>query len=158
MAESSLDEKTHVDGVPERSSENHAGVTYDASEALESDDNLTALGYTPELRRNRSLFTLLFQSLAIAAIPYGEGGPLISAIYGGGQLSIFVGWVVVLILDECVALSLSELASRYPTSAGPYYWSFQIAVGIVFFYVESLLPSMPPNYFFGVSILSPVVP
>jgi amino acid transporter len=90
-------------------------------------DSLTALGYTPELQRNRSLFTLLFQTLAIAAIPYGEGGPLISAIYGGGQLSIFVGWIVVLILDECVALSLSELASRYPTSAGPYYWSFQIA-------------------------------
>jgi amino acid transporter len=90
-------------------------------------DSLTALGYTPELRRNRSLFTLLFQTLAIAAIPFGEGGPFISAIYGGGQLSIFVGWIVVLILDECVALSLSELASRYPTSAGPYYWSFQIA-------------------------------
>lgn len=92
-------------------------------------DTLNALGYTPELRRNRSLFTLLFQSLAIAAIPYGEGGPLISAIYGGGQLSIFVGWIVVLILDECVALSLAELASRYPTSAGPYYWSFQVAKG-----------------------------
>jgi len=90
-------------------------------------DSLTALGYTPELRRNRSLFTLLFQTLAIAAIPYGEGGPFISAIYGGGQLSVFVGWLVVLVLDECVALSLSELASRYPTSAGPYYWSFQIA-------------------------------
>jgi len=90
-------------------------------------DSLTVLGYTPELKRNRSLFTLLFQSLAIAAIPYGEGGPLISAIYGGGQLSIFVGWLLVLFLDECVALSLAELASRYPTSAGPYYWSFQIA-------------------------------
>jgi len=90
-------------------------------------DSLTVLGYTPELRRNRSLFTLLFQSLAIAAIPYGEGGPLISAIYGGGPLAIFVGWLMVLVLDECVALSLSELASRYPTSAGPYYWSFQIA-------------------------------
>lgn len=90
-------------------------------------DSLAALGYKPELRRNRSLFTLLFQTLAIAAIPYGEGGPLISAIYGGGQLSIFVGWIVVCVLDECVALSLSELASRYPTSAGPYYWTFQIA-------------------------------
>lgn len=56
-------------------------------------DSLTKLGYTPELRRNRSLFTLLFQSLAIAAIPFGVGGPLISSIYGGGQLSIFVGWI-----------------------------------------------------------------
>lgn len=44
-----------------------------------------------------------------------------------GQLPMFVGWVVVLIVDECVALSLGEFASRYPTSAGPYYWSFQLA-------------------------------
>jgi amino acid transporter len=88
---------------------------------------LEILGYKPELHRNRSMFHLLFQTLAIAAIPYGEGGPLISAIYGGGPLSIFVGWIVVCLLDECVALSLSELASRYPTSAGPYYWTFQIS-------------------------------
>lgn len=40
---------------------------------------------------------------------------------------MFLGWIVVLILDECIALSLSELASRFPTSAGPYYWSFQLA-------------------------------
>lgn len=76
------------------------------------------LGYKPELQRNRSMFTLLFQSLAIAAIPYGEGAPIINAIYGGGPLSIFVGWLMVLVLDECVALSLGELASKYPTSAG----------------------------------------
>ena len=95
--------------------------------SIDDVDALATLGYKPELQRNRSMFTLLFQSLAIAAIPYGEGGPLISAIYGGGPLSIFVGWIVILILDECVAVSLGELASRYPTSAGPYYWSFQIA-------------------------------
>ena len=34
---------------------------------------------------------------------------------------------MVLILDECIAVSLGELASRYPTSAGPYYWAFQLA-------------------------------
>ncbi|KAN0095828.1 Amino acid/polyamine transporter I [Hyaloscypha variabilis] len=117
---SGLDTKLADEKASPPSPANGAGNVHDL-------DNLTALGYAPELRRNRSLFTLLFQSLAIAAIPYGEGGPLISAIYGGGQLSIFVGWLVVLVLDECVALSLSELASRYPTSAGPYYWSFQIA-------------------------------
>ena len=37
------------------------------------------------------------------------------------------GWIFVVLADECVALSLAELASRYPTSAGPYYWSFQLA-------------------------------
>ena len=29
---------------------------------------MNILGYKPELRRNRSMFTLLFQSLAIAAV------------------------------------------------------------------------------------------
>ncbi|KAH6889638.1 amino acid/polyamine transporter I [Thelonectria olida] len=89
--------------------------------------DLEVLGYKPEMRRNRTMFTLLFQSLAIAAIPYGFGSPLITAIYGGGQLPMFVGWIVVCILAECVALSLAELASRYPTSAGPYYWAYQLA-------------------------------
>lgn len=32
--------------------------------------DLTVLGYKPELRRNRSMFTLLFQSLAIAAVSF----------------------------------------------------------------------------------------
>ncbi|KAM7198438.1 Amino acid permease domain containing protein [Naviculisporaceae sp. PSN 640] len=96
-------------------------------ETSEEIDVINVLGYKPELRRNRSMFTLLFQSLAIAAIPYGFGGPLITSIIGGGQLPMFIGWILVLILSECVALSLAELASRYPTSAGPYYWSFQLA-------------------------------
>lgn len=96
--------------------------------SFQEGESLAVLGYKEELTRNRSLWTLLFQSLAIAAIPYGEGSPLISAIYGGGQLSIFLGWIVILILDECIALSLGEFASRYPTSGGPSYWSYRMCL------------------------------
>ncbi|KAJ5946710.1 hypothetical protein N7454_003549 [Penicillium verhagenii] len=105
------------------------GADHEAGEiaSVHEQSELDRLGYKQEMRRNRSVVTLLFQTLAIAAIPYGEGSPLISAIYGGGPLSIFVGWIVVCVLDQCIAMSLAELASRYPTSAGPYYWSFQIA-------------------------------
>ncbi|KAJ5129246.1 uncharacterized protein N7515_005285 [Penicillium bovifimosum] len=106
-----------------------ASLPKEPEKGTTEDLELEGLGYTQELRRNRSVLTLLFQSLAIAAIPYGEGSPLLSAIYGGGQLSIFVGWIVVCLLDQCVAFSLAELASRYPTSAGPYYWSFQLSRG-----------------------------
>lgn len=53
--------------------------------------------------------------------------PVLSDVPRAGQLAMFVGWLVVLMVDECVAVSLGELASRYPTSAGPYYWSFQAA-------------------------------
>ncbi|CAJ2500215.1 Uu.00g030680.m01.CDS01 [Anthostomella pinea] len=85
------------------------------------------LGYEQQLKQNRSLLTVLGMALAIAAVPYGFGGPLISAIYGGGQLSMFVGLLVVVCLDFCVAISLAELASRYPTSSGVYYWSYRLA-------------------------------
>jgi amino acid transporter len=98
-----------------------------ADQQDDSDQALGSMGYTSELRRNRSMFTLLFQSLAIAAVPFGESTLFMQVIYGGGQLSIFVGWIMVCLLDQCMAMSLAELASRYPTSAGPYYWSFQLS-------------------------------
>ncbi|GAB7339010.1 hypothetical protein MBLNU457_5675t1 [Dothideomycetes sp. NU457] len=112
---------------PEKGTPLQPTISATPSKQAGSVHELTVLGYTPELTRNRSMLTLLFQSLAIAAIPYGEGSPLLSAIYGGGPLSIFLGWIIVCILDECVAISLAELASRYPTSGGPGYWTFQVA-------------------------------
>ena len=110
---------------PDPDQDHEKGIISPLPENLE----LNQLGYKQELRRNRSVLTLLFQTLAIAAIPYGEGSALLSAIYGGGPLSIFIGWIVVCLLDQCIAFSLAELASRYPTSAGPYYWTFQISRG-----------------------------
>lgn len=81
------------------------------------------------LRQNRSLISLLGMALAIVAPPFAIGGPLISSIYGGGQLSMVVGLFIVMALQGCVALSLSELASRWPTSSGVYYWSYILAEG-----------------------------
>ena len=86
--------------------------------SAQEDVDLQHLGYKPELIRTRSVYTLLFQVLAITAVPFGEGTALLSAIVGGGQLPYFLGWIVVCILDECVAMSLAELASRFPTAAG----------------------------------------
>lgn len=43
------------------------GQKFEGAPAGDAAD-LSALGYKPELRRNRSMFTLLFQSLAIAAV------------------------------------------------------------------------------------------
>ena len=106
----------------------HAEGAYD-KDGRPDDVELQHLGYTPQLIRTRSLYTLLFQSLAIVAVPFGEGTALLSAVIGGGQLAYFVGWIVVSILDQCIAMSLSELASRFPTAAGPYYWSFQLSKG-----------------------------
>ena len=109
----------------------------------QEDVDLELLGYKPELIRTRSLYTILFQSLAIAAVPFGEGTALLAAVIGGGQLAYFLGWIVVCILDQCVAMSLAELASRFPTAAGPYYWScaFKIPFSVSSLGSETLLIS-----------------
>ncbi|KAI5461866.1 amino acid/polyamine transporter I [Mariannaea sp. PMI_226] len=84
------------------------------------------LGSVHQLRQNRSLISVLGMVLTITAVPWGLGGPLIQGIYGGGQLTMFVGVVVAVLLQSTVAVSLAELASRYPTSAGVYYWSYRL--------------------------------
>ncbi|OAA75227.1 Amino acid/polyamine transporter I [Akanthomyces lecanii RCEF 1005] len=74
------------------------------------------LGYPTELARNRGFAAILGMALAITP----------AALYGGGQLSMVVGLLVVGVLDGCVAASLAELASRFPTSSGVYYWSYRL--------------------------------
>ncbi|KAH7109387.1 amino acid permease-domain-containing protein [Dactylonectria estremocensis] len=55
---------------------------------------------TPQLRKNRSFISVLGMALAITAVPFGICGPLISAIYGGGQLALFVGVLVVIVFQS----------------------------------------------------------
>lgn len=56
-------------GVSEKGSDHEQAKNYDHAVGDAGDAaDLTALGYKPELKRNRSMFTLLFQSLAIAAV------------------------------------------------------------------------------------------
>jgi amino acid transporter len=78
------------------------------------------------LKKNRSTWSMLSTIINIVAVPFGIGGPLISALYGGGKLALFAGLFVVLFFNGCVAVSLAELASRYPTSSGVYYWSYRL--------------------------------
>lgn len=121
-----VDEKEFTSYTP--TAGQHSGGASEANDfSIEQPDYPDSSRSRKGLIQNRSMATLLFQSLAIAAIPYGEGAPFIDTIYGGGPLSIFVGWFVVLVLDECVAISLSDLSSAFPNSAGPSFWSFQIA-------------------------------
>ena len=58
-----MDEKKRLGQGPE--SQEWSPTPGETSEEI---DVINILGYKPELRRNRSMFTLLFQSLAIAAV------------------------------------------------------------------------------------------
>src|SRR5207249_462258 len=88
--------------------------------------DLARLGYAQQLFREMggfSNFAISFSIISIltgAVLLYGYGlkfaGPIINT----------VGWPVVSIFTLCVAASMAELASAYPTAGGLYYWSLRL--------------------------------
>ncbi|RDW64505.1 putative amino acid permease [Aspergillus mulundensis] len=88
---------------------------------------LETLGYTPELSRNRSTWNVVFMSFILASVPYGLCTTYTYALSGGGPTNIIWGWVLVSLIILCVAASLAEITSVYPTAGGVYYQTFVLA-------------------------------
>lgn len=88
--------------------------------------DLHRLGYAQQLFREMggfSNFAISFSIISIltgAILLFGYGlkfaGPMINTI----------GWPVVSIFTLCVAASMAELASNYPTAGGLYFWAFRL--------------------------------
>jgi amino acid transporter len=88
--------------------------------------DLERLGYAQQLFREMggfSNFAISFSIISIltgAVLLYGYGlkfaGPIVNS----------VGWPVVSLLTLCVAASMAELASAYPTAGGLYFWAFRL--------------------------------
>jgi amino acid transporter len=87
---------------------------------------LHRLGYAQQLFREMggfSNFAISFSIISIltgAMILYGYGlklaGPMINTI----------GWPVVSVFTICIAASMAEIASTYPTAGGLYYWASRL--------------------------------
>ncbi|KAI5918076.1 amino acid/polyamine transporter I [Camillea tinctor] len=92
-----------------------------------ADELLTSLGYTPELSRNRSTLQVAFMSFVLASIPYGLATTMSYPLIGGGPVNIIWGWLAVSLIIICVAGSLGEVTSVYPTAGGVYYQAFMLA-------------------------------
>ena len=88
--------------------------------------DLHRLGYAQQLFREMggfSNFAISFSIISVltgAVLLYGYGlkfaGPIINS----------VGWPVVSIFTLCVAASMAELASAYPTAGGLYFWAYRL--------------------------------
>ncbi|KAI1846025.1 hypothetical protein JX265_000949 [Neoarthrinium moseri] len=92
-----------------------------------ADELLGSLGYTPELSRNRSTLQVAFMSFVLASIPYGLATTLYYPLVGGGPVDIIWGWVAVSLIIICVAASLGEITSVYPTAGGVYYQTWMLS-------------------------------
>lgn len=89
-----------------------------------ADQILENLGYKPELARTRSTFQVAFMSFVLASIPYGLATTLVYPLLGGGPVDIIWGWVAVSAIIVCVAASLGEITSVYPTAGGMSFYLF----------------------------------
>ncbi|KAL4863912.1 hypothetical protein BDV12DRAFT_176919 [Aspergillus spectabilis] len=108
--------------APVHESTIEAGAGKDAADAV-----LETLGYTPELSRNRSTWNVVFMSFILASVPYGLCTTFYYALAGGGPTNVVWGWVLVSLIILCVAASLAEITSVYPTAGGVYYQTFVLS-------------------------------
>lgn len=102
-------------------------VANETGEVESADGLLEALGYQPELTRSRSTWQVAFMSFVLASIPYGLATTMFYPLVGGGPANVIWGWLTVSIIILCVAISLGEITSVYPTAGGVYYQTFMLS-------------------------------
>src|SRR5436309_6113924 len=87
---------------------------------------LAELGYRQELTRAWSSFTNFAISFTIISVLAGCFTNFSFAWNNGGPAAIAIGWPVLCGLVLLVALSMSELTSKFPTAGGPYWWAAKL--------------------------------
>jgi amino acid transporter len=99
----------------------------EAPKTLDRDEQrLAELGYKQDLSRVWSGFSNFAISFTIISILAGCFTTYQQAWLYGGPVNISWGWPIIVGLIMFVALSMSELASAYPTAGGPYWWAYQL--------------------------------
>src|SRR5271166_2519202 len=97
------------------------------TETMGTDEQkLAELGYKQELHRGWSGFSNFAISFSIICILAGCFTTYGQALKNGGPIAISIAWPLICILILAVAVSMSELASAYPTAGGIYYWAFRL--------------------------------
>ena len=95
---------------------------------LDSDaQKLAEMGYTQDVQRNFSLWSLLGVGFALTNSWFAISAALVTGISSGGPILIVYGLILVVLISVCVGISLSELASAYPNAGGQYFWAQELA-------------------------------
>jgi amino acid transporter len=84
---------------------------------------LAGLGYRQDLKRGWSSFSNFAISFTIISVLAGCFTTYGQAWNNGGPIAISWGWPIICGLILLVAFSMSELASKFPTAGGIYYWA-----------------------------------
>ncbi|RJE19499.1 Gaba permease [Aspergillus sclerotialis] len=88
----------------------------------EDDAQLAAMGHKPELHRNFSTLSMLGLAFAILNSWTALSASLNLSLPSGGSVSVVWGLITAGFCNLCIAASLAEFLSAYPTAGGQYHW------------------------------------
>ena len=88
---------------------------------------LAALGHAPELERTHSFLSMLGLAFAILNSWTALAASLSLALPSGGPVAVIWGLITAGVCNLCLAASLAEFLSAYPTAGGQYHWVAVIA-------------------------------
>ncbi|KAM0105835.1 hypothetical protein ACP6JB_008564 [Aspergillus fumigatus] len=113
---------------------------------VDDDAQLAAMGHKAELDRNFSMLSMLGLAFAILNSWTALSASLSLSLPSGGSVSVVWGLITAGICNLCIAASLAEFLSAYPTAGGQYHWVavsypvlLQLRAGLT---AESLLGEM----------------
>ncbi|KAI0163117.1 GABA permease gaba [Pestalotiopsis sp. NC0098] len=84
---------------------------------------LEQLGHKQELKRNFSMVSMLGLAFAILNTWTALAASISLALPSGGPSSVVWGLIVAGLCNLCLAASLAEFLSAYPTAGGQYHWA-----------------------------------
>ncbi|KAI9370717.1 amino acid permease [Aspergillus egyptiacus] len=93
----------------------------------DDDAQLAALGHKAELKRNFSMLSMLGLAFAILNSWTALSASLSLSLPSCGCVSVVWGLVTAGICNLCIAASLAEFLSAYPTAGGQYHWVADIS-------------------------------
>jgi choline transport protein len=88
---------------------------------------LAEMGYTQDMQRNFSVWSVLGVGFSLTNSWFGISAALVTGINSGGPILIIYGIILIALISTCVGISLSELASALPNAGGQYYWANELA-------------------------------
>ncbi|KAI0440433.1 amino acid permease-domain-containing protein [Xylaria telfairii] len=89
---------------------------------LTDEERLAQIGHPQELRRTFSLPALGALCLCLMATWEALSAVIAAALVSGGAPCLFYNYVLSFLSSVCIASSLGEIASIYPTAGGQYHW------------------------------------
>ncbi|XP_024532240.1 amino-acid permease BAT1-like [Selaginella moellendorffii] len=102
-------------------------ATMDEEKIDSGQQRLQELGYKQELKRSMSPLANVAMCFSVVSILTGVTPTYNTGLRYGGPVSIVYGWPIVCFFTTCIALSMAEICSAYPTSGGLYFWSYKLA-------------------------------